>query len=221
MQGRRVSRYETYRDTRGHGSVPTGASRRPAAHCVRCSKTACIDVLAVEFKDDAKLDTSEVEDVRGSGRMSSVPGGGLAVGGGAAGFVITLVVLLLNGRSRRWRRRPRRSRFARESDCGWRRSRSEQPDRSRLPHRCRREPARGQIVMTFTSDAAQRDRPRNSGEQKRASKTKVNLVAPTARRLPQWSVRAVIAAWVAPESRECHPAGTAVGTRGPPDVAST
>ena len=51
----------------------------------------------MEFKDDAKLDTSEVEDVRGSGRMSSVPGGGLAVGGGAAGLVITIVILLLNG----------------------------------------------------------------------------------------------------------------------------
>ena len=51
----------------------------------------------MEFKDDAKLDTSEVEDVRGSGRMSSVPGGGIAVGGGAAGIVITLVILLLNG----------------------------------------------------------------------------------------------------------------------------
>ena len=51
----------------------------------------------MEFKDDAQLDTSEVEDVRGSGRMSGIPGGGLTVGGGAAGIVITLVVLLLNG----------------------------------------------------------------------------------------------------------------------------
>ncbi len=52
----------------------------------------------MEFKRDAQLDTSEVEDVRGSGwRMSSVPGGGLAVGGGAAGLMITLLVFLLNG----------------------------------------------------------------------------------------------------------------------------
>ncbi len=51
----------------------------------------------MKFKDDAKLDTSEVEDVRGSGgRLSGVPGGGLAVGGGATGIVILLVVLLLN-----------------------------------------------------------------------------------------------------------------------------
>ena len=36
----------------------------------------------MEFKRDAQLDTSEVEGVRESGgRMSSVPGGGLAVGG--------------------------------------------------------------------------------------------------------------------------------------------
>jgi hypothetical protein len=47
----------------------------------------------VEFKDDAQLDTSEVEDVRGSGRMSSVPGGGLPLEAERRGFVITLVVL--------------------------------------------------------------------------------------------------------------------------------
>ena len=47
------------------------------------------------FKDDAELDTSQVEDVRGStGRLGRVPGGGLAVGGGGVGIVIALVALL-------------------------------------------------------------------------------------------------------------------------------
>ena len=55
-----------------------------------------IDWGAVEFKDDAQLDTSEVEDVRGQGRMGGIPGGGLAVGGGGAGLVVLLVVVLLS-----------------------------------------------------------------------------------------------------------------------------
>jgi uncharacterized protein len=47
------------------------------------------------FKDDAELDTSQVEDERGStGRMGRVPGGGLTVGGGGLGLVIALVGLL-------------------------------------------------------------------------------------------------------------------------------
>jgi predicted metalloprotease len=49
----------------------------------------------VEFKDDAKLDTSQVEDVRGR----SLPGGRIALGGGggAVGIIIALVVLLSGG----------------------------------------------------------------------------------------------------------------------------
>lgn len=45
------------------------------------------------FKDDAKIDTSEVEDVRGSSR---VPGGRLTIGGGGLGLIATIVILLLN-----------------------------------------------------------------------------------------------------------------------------
>jgi predicted metalloprotease len=49
----------------------------------------------VSFRDDSKLDTSQVEDVRG-GRLGGVPGGGLTIGGGGAGLVVLLVVLLFN-----------------------------------------------------------------------------------------------------------------------------
>ncbi|MFE3829973.1 neutral zinc metallopeptidase [Streptomyces sp. NPDC059092] len=45
----------------------------------------------MRFDDDAGLDTSEVQDARGS----RIPGGGLAVGGGAAGLVVLLIALFL------------------------------------------------------------------------------------------------------------------------------
>ena len=47
-----------------------------------------------DFRDDAKLDTSQVEDLRGRriGRR-----GGLAVGGGGIGLVVTLLIIFLGG----------------------------------------------------------------------------------------------------------------------------
>jgi hypothetical protein len=51
-----------------------------------------------DFRDDAELDTSQVEDVRGStGRMGSIPGGGMTVGGGAVGAIVAVVLALLFG----------------------------------------------------------------------------------------------------------------------------
>jgi uncharacterized protein len=50
----------------------------------------------VSFKDRAKLDTSQVEDMRGSGRMGGA-GGTVAVGGGGLGIVGVIVVLLVTG----------------------------------------------------------------------------------------------------------------------------
>jgi uncharacterized protein len=55
--------------------------------------------VAVRFNEGAGLDTSQVDDERGSGgRFSGIPGGGLAVGGGGGiiGLVITVVLLLMN-----------------------------------------------------------------------------------------------------------------------------
>jgi uncharacterized protein len=50
----------------------------------------------VEFKDDAELDTSQVEDLRGrGGGLSRIPGGGLSVGGGGVGLVVLLIAVLL------------------------------------------------------------------------------------------------------------------------------
>ena len=50
----------------------------------------------VDFDDDVKLDTSQVDDVRGQRpRMGGLPGGGLTMGGGAIGLIIGIVVLLV------------------------------------------------------------------------------------------------------------------------------
>jgi len=44
------------------------------------------------FDDKATLDTSQVQDRRG---MSRIPGGGITVGGGTVGIVVTIIALLL------------------------------------------------------------------------------------------------------------------------------
>jgi hypothetical protein len=47
------------------------------------------------FKDDSELDTSQVEDLRGTGgRLGRVPGGGLTVGGGGLGLLVVLIAAL-------------------------------------------------------------------------------------------------------------------------------
>jgi uncharacterized protein len=48
------------------------------------------------FDDSAQLDTSQISDRRSGGMMSSIPGGGLTVGGGGLGIVGLLIVLLVN-----------------------------------------------------------------------------------------------------------------------------
>ena len=53
----------------------------------------------MRFNESAGLDTSQIDDERGSGgRFSGLPGGRLALGGGGGvlGLIITVVVLLLN-----------------------------------------------------------------------------------------------------------------------------
>ena len=56
-----------------------------------------MDNRAVSFRDRAKLDTSQVEDLRRGGRLRGVPGGKVAVGGGGLGIVGVIVGLLLAG----------------------------------------------------------------------------------------------------------------------------
>ena len=51
-----------------------------------------------DFRDEAKLDTSQVEDLRGRrGRVGRVPGGGLTVGGGGLGIVVAILLAVLFG----------------------------------------------------------------------------------------------------------------------------
>jgi predicted metalloprotease len=46
-----------------------------------------------DFRDEAKLDTSQVEDLRGRRRVGK---GGLAVGGGGIGLIVTLLIIFLS-----------------------------------------------------------------------------------------------------------------------------
>ena len=47
-----------------------------------------------DFRDDVKLDTSQVEDLRGRRRVGR---GGMAVGGGGIGIIVTLLIIFLGG----------------------------------------------------------------------------------------------------------------------------
>ncbi len=51
----------------------------------------------VDINEDAPLDTSQVDDQRGRSRMGGVRGGGIAIGGGGIGLVITLLLVLFGG----------------------------------------------------------------------------------------------------------------------------
>jgi predicted metalloprotease len=52
----------------------------------------------MDINENSRLDTSQVEDQRGrGGALSSVPGGGLTVGGGGLGLLVLIVAMLLGG----------------------------------------------------------------------------------------------------------------------------
>ena len=53
----------------------------------------------MEYNDNARLDTSQIEDERGrggGGLIGGIPGGGLTVGGGGIGLLLTLAIVLFN-----------------------------------------------------------------------------------------------------------------------------
>ncbi|GAB3924756.1 neutral zinc metallopeptidase [Kribbella albertanoniae] len=53
----------------------------------------------MKFNPDADLDTSGIEDTRGSGggRSGGLPGGMIPVGGGVGGLILLVIIVLLNG----------------------------------------------------------------------------------------------------------------------------
>ena len=73
----------------------------PAAQCHGTPKAPALgsSLIAVKFNPDADLDTSGVEDTRGSGGGGGgrLPGGMIPVGGGIGGIILLVVILLLSG----------------------------------------------------------------------------------------------------------------------------
>src|SRR3954471_13514885 len=75
------------------GIVPSNVcSHKTAGNQLRTSAV----VEGMRFRNNVGLDPSQVQDVRGRGRMGGLPGGGLTVGGGGLGLVGIVVYLLLN-----------------------------------------------------------------------------------------------------------------------------
>lgn len=54
-------------------------------------------VAGVRFRDNAQLDTGQMEDRRGGSGFGGLGGRGVAVGGGAGGIILLLVISLLGG----------------------------------------------------------------------------------------------------------------------------
>ncbi len=69
---------------------PASEAVDPRAPVLRAGE----EVRTMRFDEDAELDTSQVEDVGGSGGF---PGGGVVIGGGAIGIIGLILALLLGG----------------------------------------------------------------------------------------------------------------------------
>src|SRR3954453_3315723 len=59
----------------------------------RASEVRRTDAAMVRFRNNARLDPSQVEDFRGRGPMRGLPGGGLTVGGGGLGLIGVVLYL--------------------------------------------------------------------------------------------------------------------------------
>jgi predicted metalloprotease len=77
---------------RSVNGLPHRGQKARSDNIYRAISAPTLGASQMDFDDDARLDASQVEDV--GGRRGGMPGGGIAIGGGAAGIIALILALI-------------------------------------------------------------------------------------------------------------------------------